>query len=107
MKPFHASAGHICVTPDFLMRLLDDLSRYRALADDETDLLEALVDRGHQTRGIRIQWTATMDLELLKAASMKGGVTEFARLHEISRQAAYDRCAKLRKANKTTARKVG
>jgi len=98
----------ICVHTDFLLTLLTEVGKHRALADHETDVIEAIVCRGHKSAGIRIRWTATLDRKLLQASYSKGGITRFAETNNIPRQAAYDRLHKLRKAKATkTLIKVG
>ena len=47
----------ICLAPDKLEALLTEINRHRALTDEETDLLEAIITRGHRTTGIRFNWT--------------------------------------------------
>lgn len=94
----------IPVPADLAFRLLDELSRARALADDETDLLELIVSRGHQSRGIRVQWTPKLERALWRASHSKGAVRRFAQDQGITEMACYKRIAVLRERK---ARRVG
>lgn len=89
--------AHIPVPVDLAFRLLDETSRHRALQDDETDLLEALITRGHKSTGIRIRWTPSLDRALWKVSYRKGAIRQFARDNGISENACYNRLVKLRK----------
>jgi hypothetical protein len=98
--------NQVCVNPDLLLSLLDEIGRHRALADHETDLVEAIVCRGHRSRSLKQHWTARLDRKLLEAAKTKGGVKRFAAAHNLPPQAAYDRLYKLRKAKATQAERA-
>jgi len=87
---------HIPVPPTTLMRLLDDVGRTRALLDDETDLVERLVNRGHRGAGVRLKWTADLERELKRVSHRPHGVRTFAQRHGITEQAAYDKLSRLR-----------
>lgn len=87
----------IPVPTDLAFTLLDEASRRRALSDEESLLLEQIVTRGHQTRGVRIQWTQALDRALWRASYRKGTIRQFAAAHNFSEQACYDRLLKLRK----------
>lgn len=96
--------AHIPVPTDLAFRLLDEVSRRRALTDPESLLLEAIVTQGHQSQGIRFQWTPALERSLWRVSARKGAVRDFAAKHRISEQACYDRLLKMRKrreANKT------
>ncbi|MDT0507523.1 hypothetical protein [Novosphingobium sp. MMS21-SN21R] len=97
----------ICVQSDFLLTLLTEVGKHRALADHETDIIEAIVCRGHKSTGLRIRWTATLDRKLWQASHSKGGISRFADANKIPRQGAYDRLLKLRKANEAIDRRKG
>ncbi len=83
----------ICLHPDALGSLLDEVSRYRALTEDESLLLEQIVCRGHRAQRVRIRWTAKMDRQLKLAALSKGGIRRFARDNGLSENAVYQRIA--------------
>lgn len=87
----------IPVPTDLAFRLLDELSRSRALADDESALLETLVVRGHRSQGVRIQWSAKLDRALLRASYRNGTIRQFAADNGMSEMCAYKRLEKLRK----------
>lgn len=89
-----------CVHPDKLLDWLTEISRTRALRDDETDVIEAIVCRGHKAQGVRFKWNPRLDLALRRAALTKGGIRRFAERHGISPQSAYDRMNKIRKGDK-------
>ena len=93
--------NRICVHPDVLLALLTELGKHRALADHETDIIEAIVCRGHRSTGLRIRWAGAMDRRLVAAAKSRGGVRQFAERNGIPPKAAYDRLSKLRKAKAT------
>jgi hypothetical protein len=88
----------ICLAPAKLEALLTEINRHRALTDEETDLLEAIITRGHPSAAIRFKWTPATERALLKAYSRPSGVRAFAERHGISQQAAYDKLSKMRKA---------
>lgn len=89
--------AHIPVPTDLAFRLLDEVSRKRALADDESDLLEQLVCRGHRSQGVRIIWTTKLDRALLRASFRNGTIRQFAADQGMSEMQAYKRLEKLRK----------
>ncbi len=90
----------ICVHPDKLLDWLTEISRHRALQDHETDVIEAIVCRGHKAQGVRFKWNPHLDLALKRASITKGGIRRFAERHGISPQSAYDRLNKIRKGDK-------
>ena len=92
MAPDHP----IPVMPALLMRLLDEIGRTRALHDEETDLVEILVNRGHRTQRIRFQWCPKTERELMRASHRKGTIKLFAAKHGISEKACYCRLDKMR-----------
>ena len=92
--------AQFCVHPDLLLDWLTEISRNRALRDHETDVIEAIVCRGHKAQGVRFRWNARHDLALKRAAITKGGIRRFAERHGMSPQAAYDRLNKIRKGDK-------
>ncbi len=98
--------NQICIHADFMLAVLTEIGKHRALKDSETDIIEAIVCRGHKSKGIRVRWTATLDRKLMQASHSKGGITRFADTNEIPRQAAYDRLHKLRKAKAAKLGKV-
>lgn len=88
--------GTIPVPAPLAMRLLEEINRHRALHDDETDLLEILVTRGHRSTGIRLKWTPELERELKRVSHRPHGVRTFAARHGITEKAAYDKLARLR-----------
>jgi hypothetical protein len=96
-----------CLAPSVLLSLLTELGKYRALADHETDIVEAIVCRGHRTTGLRVRWTKPLDRRLMTAANRRGGIQLFAKANSIPPKAAYDRLCKLRKAKATNGRAQG
>lgn len=93
--------SEICLHPDRLLSLLDEIGRHRALSDEETDLIEAIVCRGHRTAGLRTRWTPKLDRALLRAASQRGGIRAFADKNQMSPMAAHRRLTKLRDGKRT------
>lgn len=88
----------ICVQSQFLLSLIDEIGRTRALHDHETDILEAIITKGHQSRGINFRWTASLNTKLLVASASKGGIKRFAERHGITDQSARTQIKRLRKA---------
>ena len=89
--------SEICLHPAKLEALLTEINRHRALSDDETDLLEAIITRGHQSSNFRFHWTPKLERELLRAYSRPSGVRAFAERHGITAHSAYQKLSKLRK----------
>lgn len=89
----------IPVMPATLMRLLDDVGRTRALHDEETDLVEMIVERGHRKKGCNFRWTPNLERDLIRASYRRGAIRQFAAKHGMSEDAAYTRLKRLRKAN--------
>ena len=87
MAPDHP----IPVLPSILMRLLDEIGRTRALHDEETDLVELIVTRGHRKSGAKAHWTPDLERALMRASHRPSGVRAFAAKHAISENAAYKR----------------
>jgi hypothetical protein len=87
----------MCFHPDKVLDWLTEISRTRALKDEETDIIEAIVCRGHKSTGQRFRWTVRLDLALKRASLSRGGIKRFAEKHGMSQQAAYDRLNKIRK----------
>lgn len=88
--------AHIPVPTDLAFRLLDEVSRKRALADDESILLEQLVCRGHQSEGIRIKWTPKLERALVRASLRKGALQAFADANGMTYKAAHEHLRKVR-----------
>jgi len=92
MAPDHP----IPVMPALLMRLLDEIGRTRALHDEETDLVEILVNRGHRSQSVRFQWSPNLERELARASHRASGVRAFASQHGLSENACYKRLCLMR-----------
>jgi hypothetical protein len=86
----------ICLHPDKLLAILDELSRHRALTNEETDMLEAIISRGHVSRNIRFRWTTTIDRALMTAAHSRGGLKRFCERYGVTDGAARVRLHRLR-----------
>ncbi len=101
-----AEPAVICVRPDFLLQILTELGRHRALADHETDLVEDIVNMGQ----VAFRWNPRADRALLTASHSPGGIARFARRYGITGEAAYCRIKRLRKRQmrpSATARRKG
>ena len=86
--------SEFCVLPEFLLGLLTEVSRTRALADHETDMLEDII--AMQTEPFR--WNPRLEVQLLVASHSPGGIARFARRHEIANvRIAYQKLHRLRK----------
>lgn len=71
--------SEFCVLPEFLLGLLTEVSRTRALADHETDMLEDII--AMQIEPFR--WNPRLEVQLLTASASPGGIARFARRHGI------------------------
>lgn len=89
----------ICLHPEKLGKLLDEVSRYRALTEEESVMLEQIVCRGHQSTGVKQRWTPEMDRELLQAAQVNGGIARHAEKIGVRPMSCHMRLHKLRKRN--------
>ena len=85
-----------CLSPEKLEAMLTEINRHRVLTEDEVDMLEALINRGHKTTGKNFRWKPADDRALLKASIKRGGIQKFADDHGIPRKGAYDRLNRLR-----------
>lgn len=85
--------SEICLHPEKLLGLLTEIGRHRALSDDETDILEAILE----IETVPFRWNSRLDAHLLTAAHSNGGIARFARRHEITPTAAYARLHRLRR----------
>lgn len=88
--------GMICLEPEKMLSLLNEIGSHRALTDDETDILEAIVCRGHRSTGVRQRWTSDMDQALLTAAQVDGGIARHAKAIGVKPMSCYMRLNKLR-----------
>jgi hypothetical protein len=94
----------IPVPTDLAFRLLDEVSRKRALANDESLLLEQVISMGRKPKGAHIRWTPQLDRALWQASYRKGALKAFAEKYGITPQAASNRLLRLRE--KKAARKA-
>lgn len=85
----------IGVAAPLLLGLLDELSRTRSLRDEETALLEIVIERTDQRRVYR-KWTPQLDRALLRVAHKRSGIRAFAERHSMTPLAAYSRLNKLK-----------
>ena len=83
----------ITVQRDFLLGLLEEVGRSRALASHETDVLQDLVT----AEPVNFEWTEAMCEQLLEAAARGDGVRRFARRNGITDSAAYQKLFRLRR----------
>lgn len=92
-----AKASEIAVSPALVLALLEEVGRSRSLSREESELMERIVDRNHQSELRNVNWTPALDAELAIAKEMKGGIRQFALSHDMTPQAAYGRLNKIRK----------
>ncbi len=92
-----AEPAVICVRPDFLLQLLTELGRHRALADHETDLVEDIVNMGQ----VAFRWDPRADRALLTASHSPGGIARFARRYGVTLDTAHSRLYRLRGKRQT------
>jgi hypothetical protein len=91
----NTQAGTIAVRTEIVTRWLDELSRQRALRDEETDILETIIQRRAHSR-VYVKWTPALDRKLIRAAHRKSSIRAFAQREGMTAKAAYDRLSKLR-----------
>jgi len=87
----------ICLQPEKMLSLLNEIGRHRALTDDETDIVEAIVCRGHRSTGVRQRWTPAKDAALLEAAKVDGGIKRYAEQIGVRPMSCHMRLNKIRK----------
>lgn len=85
------------LTPDHIGSLLDEVSRHRALTEEESVALEMIVTRGHRSSGMRTRWTPDMDAALLEAAKVDGGIARHAQSIGVRPMSCHMRLHKLRR----------
>jgi len=80
-----------------VLDLIGRIEKHRALEDDESRLVEALV-RKEKRRGARVKhvWTKQEDASLLKASKMRGGVRMMAERMGMQQQVLWARLHRLR-----------
>lgn len=83
----------ICVRAEFLLGLLNEVSRQRALADHETDILQDLVRNPDEP----FHWTEKLCTDLLAASACGDGVRRFARRNGITDGMAYQKLHRMRR----------
>ncbi|SCY69392.1 hypothetical protein SAMN05660666_02510 [Novosphingobium aromaticivorans] len=88
--------SEICIQTDFMLGILTEIGRHRALSNRETDIIEDCI--AFETAPFR--WNARLDNALLVASHSPGGIARFARRHEITGGMAYARLHRLRKRQK-------
>lgn len=89
----------ICLLPEVLLGLLEEVGRHRALTDRETDLIEDIV--AMDTTPFR--WNPRLDGQLKTASHSPGGIARFARRYGITSGSAYQRLDRLRRKSRERA----
>ncbi len=79
-----------------LLGLLDEIGRHRALTDEETDMIEEIVNQDVEP----FRWNRRLDLALERASKTPGAIARFARRIGVTESAAYNRLFRLRKRAK-------
>ena len=95
--------SEICLHPEKLLGLLTEIDSHRALTDEETDIVEAILDIEHAP----FRWNARLDHHLITASASVGGIARFARRHAITASAAYNRLLRIKRAKAAKMRKPG
>lgn len=88
--------GEICIRSEFMLSLLGEIGRHRALSDRETDVIEDCIAQ----EVAPFRWNPRLDNALLVSSHSPGGIARFARRHNISRQMADSRLYRLRQQQK-------
>lgn len=83
----------LCLKPDIVLSMLDEIGKHRALEPHETDLIEDIL--AIESKPFR--WNPRLENQLLTAATSQGGITRFAARHGIDRFSAYQKLHRLRR----------
>ena len=85
--------SEITLPSHFVLSMLTEISRTRALLSLETDVIEDCIN----TELLPFRWNIRLDNALKTAAHSPGGIARFARRHGISAGMAYARLHRIRK----------
>lgn len=80
-----------------MIELLDRIGKHRALADDESQLLEKLVRGSPGQPSVYHRWSRQEDRDLLRLQHRPRGVANYAAQIGVSEYAAWMRLDRLRK----------
>lgn len=87
--------SEICTQPAFLLGLLDEVSRHRALEPHETDLIEDILAMDAKP----FRWNPRLEGQLIIAANSPGGLKRFALRHGVDILAVRQKLWRMRKRN--------
>lgn len=85
--------SEFCLRPDIVFALLDEVSRHRALAPHESEIMEEILAMEID----HFRWNPRLESQLLVAAASPGGIARFSRRFDIPPYAAYCKLHRLRK----------
>lgn len=88
--------GEICVRSDFMLSLLGEVGKTRALAPHETDVIEDCIAQ----ELMPFRWNPRLDNALLVASHSPGGIARFCRRIGITRGMADARLLRIRRKQK-------
>lgn len=98
-------AGPVKIEPAFLMGLLDEVGRLRALTDRESSALEDAIKAEAKPRRLH-KWTREENRELLRLQHRRRGVADYAKKIGVSESAAWSQIQVLRYPHKRRVRPV-
>ena len=85
--------NHITISSEHMLKLLDEIGRARALTEAESEIVEEIVMQDAQP----FRWNTRLDLALLRAAEIPGGIARFSRRHGISYRSTSQHLYRLRR----------
>ena len=88
--------AEICLQRDFVLSILDEISRTRALNNAESEVIEDCLSDEINA----FQWSRPLEDALVTASFTTGGIARFARHHGINIHTAHQKLFRLRRSQK-------
>lgn len=88
--------SRIDVDSAWLLGLIDEINRIRALNDCEVSVVERIISVKQRQPRRSFRWTVKLDRKLVQMAEKRGGIRAFAQQHGISPHAAHMRLCRVR-----------
>lgn len=85
--------SEFCLKPETVFALLDEVSRHRALAPHETDMMEEILAMDTEP----FKWNPRLETQLLTASHSPGGIRRFAARIGVGEIVARQKLYRLRK----------
>lgn len=89
-------APRIDVDSSWLLSIIDEINRARALNDNEVAIVERIISVKTNRERRTFRWTAKLDRKLLAMSAERGGIRAFAKQNNISPHAAHMRLCRIR-----------